>query len=455
MGKYILMFLSSLVMSLLFTPLAEKLAYYVGAVDHPNHRKVHEGSMPRLGGVAIYLAFLVNSLLFIEVGPTFEAILLGSVIIVTVGIIDDIRGLDAEKKLTGQVLATLPILLHNLQIDYISHPLSGLILTGYLAIPITILWVVGLINAVNLIDGLDGLAGGVATISALSIAVICLAKGNLVSLGLALILAGSTLGFLKYNFNPAEIFMGDSGSMFLGYALAVISLTGMVKSATAITIFAPILVLGVPIFDTSFAFIRRMLIDKHPFQADKEHLHHRFLRFGLNQKQTVLTIYLVALIFGMTAILLVNYNSLLVLLLSSLILTVLFFWLKEFGIIRLGSTAKAEPIEVLGEIRHNLVELEEVVEDELELAGFHQEIGQLEELMEKVPSFVYDTTSSEVTVVKEEETYRSLRDRVYWLVEIIDHVIDNYQHNDDNLNYIFQEEKSNLLTIHDNLNSNL
>ncbi|MGM0502006.1 MAG: glycosyltransferase family 4 protein, partial [Bacillota bacterium] len=224
MGEYILIFIVSLFMSLTLTPLAKKLAFLIGAVDHPNLRKIHENAIPRLGGLAIYCAFLVSSLIFIEFTWQFKAFLLGSGVIVIIGVIDDIKELDAKIKLAGQILAVSPILAYILSLDVISNPIAEFVFGSYLAVPVVVFWIVGIINAVNLIDGLDGLAGGVASISALTMAIICFGNGDLVSCSLALILAGSILGFLKYNFNPAEIFMGDTGSMFIGYALATISL---------------------------------------------------------------------------------------------------------------------------------------------------------------------------------------------------------------------------------------
>jgi len=441
------MFLSSLVMSLLLTPLVKRLAYRVGAVDHPNHRKVHSNVMPRLGGLAIYISFIISSFIFLDFNSNFKAILLGSAIIIILGITDDIIGVKAKVKLVGQILATIPLLAYGLQINFA----SDIILIEVFGTILTVFWVVGLVNAVNLIDGLDGLAGGVSLIGVLSLAMVSLIQGNLLDVSLSVLLAGAILGFLRYNFNPAEIFMGDTGSMFLGYAVASISLLTIGNSTELVTYLIPILALGVPIFDTNFAFSRRLINGKHPFTPDKEHIHHRFINFGLNQKQTVLTIYLISLVFGLTSILLARYNSLTNLLLIFSILMLLFLWLKEFGIIRLGNSLKAEPIEILGEIRYKLVELEKVFDDELELAGFHKEIGQLEELVAKVPSFVYSQTFNELAATKEQRTYKTLRDRVYWLIEIIDYIVDNYQYNKENLNYIFDNEKSNLLNINYNL----
>jgi UDP-GlcNAc:undecaprenyl-phosphate GlcNAc-1-phosphate transferase len=445
--SYLIMILASLTMSLLLTPLVKKLAYRVGAVDHPNHRKVHSNVMPRLGGLAIYISFITSSFIFLELNSNLKGILLGSAIIITLGIVDDIIGARAKIKLVGQILATIPLLAYGLEINFA----SDLVLIKALGIILTIFWVVGLINAVNLIDGLDGLAAGVSLIGVLSLAMVSLTQGISLGVHLSLILAGAILGFLKYNFNPAEIFMGDTGSMFLGYTVASISLLAISNSTGSVIYLTPILALGVPIFDTNFAFSRRMLNGKHPFSPDKEHIHHRFINFGLDQRQTVLTIYLISLIFGLMSILLAKYNSFTSLFVIFAILIIVFLWLKEFGIIRLGNSLKTEPIEILGEIRYKLVELEKAFEDELELAGFHKEIGQLEELVAKVPSFVYGNTFNELAATKEEQAYTTLRSRVYWLIEIIDYIVDNYQHNKENLNYIFNNEKSNLLTINYNL----
>ena len=451
MGEYFMMFFISLILSLICTPVSKKISFLVGAVDHPNLRKIHENAIPRLGGLAIYTSFLITSLIFVEFNLQFQSFLLGSVIIVTIGIIDDIKELDAKIKLTGQILAVGPILNYILQMNSINNPIAEFIFGSYLVIPFTILWVVGMINAVNLIDGLDGLAGGVTSISALAMAIICFGNEHLISCSLALILAGATLGFLKYNFNPAEIFMGDTGSMVMGYSLAVISLFSIMESSTAITMLAPVIALGVPIFDINFSVFRRLINGDHPFRADKEHLHHRFLHFGFNQKQTVFTIYIIALIFGVSAMLLAKYESSIVLLVVTSILLVLFMWLKEFNIIRLGSTIGNEPLDILKEIRTNLIKLEHVVEDELELASFYKELSRLEKLIDKVPEFVYD---EEIKDVKMKST-DSLRNRIFLMIEIIDAIIKNYNSNSDNLNHIFQHEKNNLLAIYDKLSEDV
>ena len=438
-------------LALLFTPAAKKVSFLVGAVDHPNLRKIHENAIPRLGGLAIYFSFVTSSLFFLEFSSQLQAFLLGSSILVVIGVIDDIVELDAKIKLAGQILAVAPILNYILAIDKFDNFLSEFMFASYLAVPLVLLWIVGMINAVNLIDGLDGLAGGIAAIAAFTMAIICFGNHHFVSCGLAVLLAGSILGFLKYNYNPAEIFMGDTGSMFLGYSLAVISLFSMVQSTSAVTIMSPVLALGVPLFDINFAVLRRLLNGDHPFRADKEHLHHRFLHFGFNQKQTVLTIYIISLIFGVSAILLSKYESSIVLLVVMSILLVLFMWMREFNIIRLGSTIGTEPLDILKEIRTNLIKLEHVVEDELELASFHKELGRLEELIEKVPEFVYD---EEIRDVKMKST-DSLRDRIFLMIEIIDAIIKNYNSNSDNLNHIFQHEKNNLLAIYDKLSDDL
>ena len=451
MVNYIITFVSSLIFSLVFTPLAEKLSFLVKAVDHPNHRKIHERAIPRLGGLAIYLSFIVSSFIFIEFSSQFKSFLLGSLIIVTIGVIDDIKELDAKVKLSGQILAVAPVVSYILSLEFTNNAVIEFVFNSYLAIPVVILWIIGIINAVNLIDGLDGLAAGVAVIAALTMAIITFGNHHLVSCMLSLILAGSILGFLKYNFNPAEIFMGDTGSMFLGYALATISLFSILQSSTVVTMMAPIAALGVPLFDINFAVFRRLVNGDHPFRADKEHLHHRFLHFGFNQKQTVLTIYIVGLVFGVSSILLAKYESSIVILVVLSILLILFMWLKEFNIIRLGSTIGTEPLDILKEIRTNLIKLEHVVEDELELASFYQELGRLEKLVEKVPKFVYD---EEIEDVKKEST-DSLRDRIFLLIEIIDAIIKNYNNNSDNLNHIFKHEKSNLLAIYDKLSNDL
>ncbi|MGN1385556.1 MAG: glycosyltransferase family 4 protein, partial [Bacillus sp. (in: firmicutes)] len=281
--------------SLIITPLVRKLAFKIGATDKPNYRKVHQKIMPRLGGLAIFISFLIGMAILRpqddQIGTM--AVLLGACIIVVIGIFDDMYELSAKVKFIGQILAALVVVLGGVQVDYINLPFGGGIELGVLSIPLTILWIVGITNAINLIDGLDGLAAGVSAIALITISGMALLKGDLFVLSISAILIGSILGFLKYNFHPAKIFMGDTGALFLGFMIAVLSLSGF-KNVTVLSLIIPIIILGVPISDTFFAIIRR-IVNKQPLSApDKSHLHHCMLRLGYSHRQTVLIIYAMA-----------------------------------------------------------------------------------------------------------------------------------------------------------------
>ncbi|CAH0132856.1 putative undecaprenyl-phosphate N-acetylglucosaminyl 1-phosphate transferase [Peribacillus simplex] len=310
-GALLVSLLVSFLLSIFLTPFVGKLAFKLGATDKPNERKVHSKVMPRMGGLAIFLSFFITFLLFMndfwEQLPLdfWEQLplLVGALVIILIGMADDIFELRAAPKFLGQVLAALIIVLWGgLEVKFINLPFFiDTLEFGVLSIPITILWIVSIINAINLIDGLDGLAGGVSTIALVTIATMALIKGDLFVAMVALIVIGSTLGFLKYNFHPAKIFMGDTGALFLGYIIAVLSLQGF-KNVTMISLIVPIIILGVPISDTFFAIIRRV-VNKQPISAaDKSHLHHCLINLGFTHKQTVLLIYALAACFGLAAI---------------------------------------------------------------------------------------------------------------------------------------------------------
>lgn len=302
--KILLAFLAALVTVLVVTPLVIKFAVKVGAVDKPNARKVHSKAMPRIGGLAIFIGVIVG---YFVGGLQYEnvtAITLGAIIVVLIGIIDDFKELSAKVKLLGQLVAASLIVASGLTIDFISIEFLGSVNLGFWSYPLTIFWIVAMMNAINLIDGLDGLSAGVSAIAIGTIAVLAALNGNLLILTISAILLGSIIGFLFYNFNPAKIFMGDSGSLFLGYSIAILSLLGLYKSVTLFSFIVPIILLGVPVFDTTFAIIRR-LVNKQPVMApDKSHLHHRLLSLGLSHRKTVLAIYGLAIIFSVSAILL-------------------------------------------------------------------------------------------------------------------------------------------------------
>jgi UDP-GlcNAc:undecaprenyl-phosphate GlcNAc-1-phosphate transferase len=287
------------------TPLVKKVAFRVGAVDKPDARKVHSRLMPRMGGLAIFLAFTITILLVEPMTKSIVGLLAGGALILFLGIADDIVGVSPRVKLLGQILAAGVLVGFGERIQFITNPFGGDMFQLPIAgIPLTIFWIVGVTNAVNLVDGLDGLAGGLAAIASLTLAVIGWANNEMLIVVPAVILSASICGFLKYNFHPAKIFMGDSGSLFLGYMLAGLSVIGLTKGAAVISVFVPILILGIPIFDTLYAIVRRFINNQPIFEADKGHLHHRLLAIGLSHRQTVVAIYGISGLLGASAIVL-------------------------------------------------------------------------------------------------------------------------------------------------------
>ena len=292
------------VISLVLTPFVKKFAIKIGAVDQPGGRKVHKKTMPRLGGLAIYLSFMAGAFLFLPNTKEIWPILTGAGFIVIIGFIDDMIRLSARAKFAGQIFAAAIPAISGLTIEFITAPDGNVIEFGYIAIPITILWIVAITNSINLIDGLDGLAAGVSTIALLTMTILALSLNYSVAIILmGVMLAGSILGFLVYNFYPAKIFMGDTGSLFIGYMIGVISIAGFTKSAAIFSVIIPIIILAVPIIDTISAILRRIIHKKPLTKPDKFHLHHCLLRLGFTHRQSVILIYLLSGLFSLAAIL--------------------------------------------------------------------------------------------------------------------------------------------------------
>ncbi|MBR4550295.1 MAG: undecaprenyl/decaprenyl-phosphate alpha-N-acetylglucosaminyl 1-phosphate transferase [Oscillospiraceae bacterium] len=291
------------------TPPVKRFAEHVGAIDVPKDgRRVHDHPIPRMGGLAIFMGFVLSVLLFVNMSMPVLGLLLGAVIIAVLGAVDDIVSLKPLVKLAGQILAAVVAIRCGLVFDTISNPnlfsQTTFIQVGWLSVPLTLLWIVGCTNAVNLIDGLDGLAVGVSAISSLTMLVVSLYVADpLVSILLAA-LVGACLGFMPFNLNPAQIFMGDVGSQTLGFILSGVSIMGLFKFHAIITFIVPVLALAVPLTDTTFAFVRRIAHGQSPFHADRGHLHHRLLAAGMSQKQAVAVIYGVSALFGLLAVLL-------------------------------------------------------------------------------------------------------------------------------------------------------
>ncbi|RKJ68363.1 undecaprenyl/decaprenyl-phosphate alpha-N-acetylglucosaminyl 1-phosphate transferase, partial [Butyricicoccus sp. 1XD8-22] len=244
--------------SILLTPLVKRLAFRIGAVDAPNYRKVHSRIMPRLGGLAIFLSFLIGLLILRPDSQYIVAIVIGATLIIITGVLDDMYEISAKAKMLGQLAAAGIIVFYGgIQIEFITLPFGGELQFGFLSIPVTILWIIGITNAINLIDGLDGLAAGVSTIALITLSVMAFIMADFFVLAVAALLACSTIGFLFYNFHPAKIFMGDTGALFLGFMIAVLSLLGF-KNITMVSFIIPVIMLGVPISDTFFAIVRRV-----------------------------------------------------------------------------------------------------------------------------------------------------------------------------------------------------
>lgn len=302
---YIAAFACAFAITLVTTPFAKWLSAKVGAIDYPKDRGVHKKPMPRMGGVAIVLGFLVTVLMVYffdrSMSPKqFVGFIVGAGIIAVLGMIDDMKDLPAKLKFCVQIVAALIVIFSGTQIQIVLWPVTATL--QKLSIPITLVWIVGVTNAVNLIDGLDGLAAGVTGIAALSLMVLCIMTGTTTAVVLAAALAGACLGFLPRNFNPAEIFMGDTGSTFLGFVLAVTSILGVFKGYALLALVVSIFCIGLPIFDTIFAMLRRMAKHQPIMQADRGHLHHKLIDHGFSQKKAVLIMYAISIFLGLLAI---------------------------------------------------------------------------------------------------------------------------------------------------------
>lgn len=331
-NQFALIFFTAFVLSLLCTPLAIKIAPKIGAIDIPkDNRRMHSKAMPRFGGMAIYVGAISSMLLVLPLDTRTWGVIAGGTLIFIVGVIDDLKGLSAKVKLLCQIVCALILFQFSVRIDFISNPFGD----GFFYFPwivsllVTVIWVVGITNTINLIDGLDGLAGGVAFIASLSIAYTAYIDESPATALAMLAVAGSALGFLPFNFNPAKIFMGDGGSLFLGFMLAAMSLMSPVKSATVVATIVPVLILGLPIFDTAFAILRRIINRRPIMEADKGHLHHRIMAVGLGQRRTVLMLYGISGVMGVAAILIARELLVESLLLVAIAATFIYVFITE------------------------------------------------------------------------------------------------------------------------------
>ena len=302
--KYIEVGIIAFIVSYMLTPYIAQVGKKQNMVDLPGHRKVHKEAIPNLGGIVIFFGFLLALLFVVSIEGQYRALLIGGILILLLGIIDDIVDLSPKYKFFIQLIPALIVIIYNSQLinSFILVQLTKLDLLGYLIYPISILWIVGITNSINLIDGLDGLACGVSIISLcfLLVLVILYQLETLTIITIALLF--SMLAFLKYNFYPAKIFLGDSGSTFAGFIIASISALWVIRSQNAVFLFVPIIFLALPIFDTLFAIFRRYREHRPIFQADQGHLHHRLLSRGIKHKNVVLFLWALSFIFSIIAL---------------------------------------------------------------------------------------------------------------------------------------------------------
>ncbi|HEY3367425.1 MAG TPA: MraY family glycosyltransferase [Symbiobacteriaceae bacterium] len=341
-----LVFGLALVLSLAFTPVARKLALRTGFVSNPIDRSVHTEPKPFLGGLAMFAAFAAAVL----AGGGWQdekvvGILVCGALIMLLGAVDDRINIKPKVKLLGQVLVAALLVYHwGVVIERIYSPLGNIFVQfGHFAPLITIFWIVAFMNVVNLIDGLDGLAAGICSITSLTLLFVSLQQKMPSAILLTAALAGSAIGFLRYNFNPAKIFMGDAGSMFLGFALAAISVHGVLKTTVTIGVIVPVLAMALPIFDTAFAIIRRLAAGRSPGEADKDHLHHRLLRLGLSHRKTVLVMWAISAWLGLSAILVTLVPVVQALLLTAGVMSAIVFGAMKMGLLEV-TTAKQKTL---------------------------------------------------------------------------------------------------------------
>lgn len=334
-------FFLSLIISIILTPIVRKIGYKVKALDYPNDRKVHDKPIPRIGGIAFYLSILLTNLIFNKT-IIVEKILLGGSLIFIIGLVDDFIELKPAPKFWLTFLAILISVFIGIRLESFKIPYTNISISGWLAYVFSFLWLLGISNAMNFIDGLDGLAAGVSAISSFSLLIIALLLKRIESAIFLSSMLGGALGFLFFNFPPASIIMGDSGAMFLGFLLSAISITGVLKFSTLINLFVPIMILGFPILDTIFSIIRRIAEGRAPWKFDKDHIHHRFLKIGMDTRQSIGFIYLITISMSLIAIILslLYYNREISLLILIGSLSLIIFILAKLGILVIGKNGK-------------------------------------------------------------------------------------------------------------------
>jgi len=340
LNDYTFAFLIAMVVTIIMTPFMKKLAFKFNVVDKPNEdRKIHQKVMPYLGGIAIAIGFFAGYLFLYPKLQFMPAFIIGVLLILITGIVDDKYSLSPKYKLLIQIIAAVIFVSSGTTINFIQVPYFDQINFGWWGYPLTVLWIVGITNAINFIDGLDGLASGVSSIALIVMIVMGILNGQATAIALSVILLGGTIGFLFFNIHPAKIFMGDAGSTFIGFTMAVISILGLFKSLTFFSIIIPIIVLAVPIFDTSFAIVRRIAKGQKISSPDKQHLHHCLMRMGFSHRTTVFIIYGISAIFGIAAIIFSRS-----VLWGSLIILILATFMIRFTVELFGSLQKKKPL---------------------------------------------------------------------------------------------------------------
>lgn len=381
MTAALLLLLVAALTSLTLTPLARTFARDRGWMDQPDgRRKQHASPIPRIGGVAVYAAFLLASSLLLALEPmglapgsalvsAYGPLLVACAAVMGVGLVDDIRGVPPAGKLIVQALAALYLYDNGFRIDALSNPIDGASLhLGWASLPLTVLWFVSMSNAFNLIDGLDGLAAGIGLFSTTTLFVAAALNERWEIVMLSAALAGALLGFLRYNFNPASIFLGDSGSLFVGFALAAFAIRGSMKSSAAVAVAAPLLALAVPLVDAGIAVLRRLISGRRVFQADGDHIHHRLIRLGFSPRGAVITLYGVAGVFGALSLLTMTEKSQVigVVVIASSIVT----WI---GIQQLGY---GEFGELQRRLRHGLLQERQAIGNNVYLKELTERLGK-------------------------------------------------------------------------------
>ncbi|OLR65565.1 glycosyltransferase family 4 protein [Peptoniphilus porci] len=327
MYNYLVPFFAAFILTFLQMPFVIKIAKKNGFLDVPKDtRRVHKKPIPVGGGIAMVISVTILMLVFLPINKTLIFTIISSLVIAFSGLYDDKYDISPKLKFGYQIIAAIILVAGGMKIEFLTNPFDyedALLILNMLSIPVTIFWVCGITNTINLIDGLDGLASGVSMICAISMFFITYQMGRFDVSLVCVLVAGACLGFLPYNFNPAKIFMGDTGALYLGFMLSYISISGFLKQAAILMIFVPVLILGVPVFDTAFAMLRRKLSGKSMVQADKGHLHHRLLKMGLNQRQTVVILYSISAIFGILANVISKFHSSIALIISIAVILII------------------------------------------------------------------------------------------------------------------------------------